>query len=297
MLKKILKKIFRKYLDERFLKKKLSTDIDILKVLIGNLKIDINKSKKTNDLNQFEFKAYSQFGEDGIIQHIINNIDIKKKIFVEFGVENYNEANTRFLLENNNWRGLVIDPSKENIDYIKTRDYYWKNKITAVCDFVKVDNINQILKENNIQGQIGLLSIDIDGNDYWVWESIKVIDPDIVVIEYNARIGPDKSLTVPYKEDFQREENLNKILYGASLKALYNLGKTKGYNLVGTTLNGNNAFFIRNKLVDNTNIISKKPNECFHSNSFSEIIDQNNNIVKNDSLENDLIKKYPFIEV
>ena len=81
------------------------------------MKIDLNRSKKTTDLNQFEFKVYSQFGEDGIIQFIINNIDIKNKIFVEFGVENYEEANTRFLLENNNWKGLVIDSSKENIKH------------------------------------------------------------------------------------------------------------------------------------------------------------------------------------
>ena len=79
-------------------KNKLEKDIDTIKKLIGNLKIDQNKSKKTNDLNQFEFKVYSQFGEDGIIQFIIDNIKIKNKVFVEFGVENYEEANTRFLL-------------------------------------------------------------------------------------------------------------------------------------------------------------------------------------------------------
>lgn len=297
MIKKILKKIFKNYFHEKFLRNKLEKDIDVLKKLIGNLKIDLNRSKKTTDLNQFEFKVYSQFGEDGIIQFIINNIDIKNKIFVEFGVENYEEANTRFLLENNNWKGLVIDSSKENIKHIKNKDYYWKNQIVAVCDFIKVSNINQIFEENDMKGKIGLLSIDIDGNDYWVWESIEVISPDIVIVEYNARLGYDKSLTIPYKEDFLRSANQDKILYGASLKALYNLGKAKGYSLVGTNKNGNNSFFVKNELIDNTHLISKKPSECFNSNSFSEIFDEEKNIVKNDILEKKIIEKHPFVEV
>ena len=297
MLKKIIKKIFKNYFYKKFLRNKLEKDIDILKKLIGNLKIDLNKSKKTTDLNQFEFKVYSQFGEDGIIQFIINNIDIKKKIFVEFGVENYEEANTRFLLENNNWEGLIIDSSEENIRYIKNKDYYWKNKIVAVCDFIKVSNINQIFIENNIQGKVGLLSIDIDGNDYWVWESIETIDPDIVIVEYNGRLGSDKSLTIPYNANFQRSTNQNKIIYGASLKALYKLGKTKGYSLLGTNMNGNNAFFVKNELISNTILSSKEPSECFHSNSFSEIFDQKKNIIKNNTLEKKIIEKYPFKEV
>jgi hypothetical protein len=294
---KMLKKIINKCFNDKFFKNKIEKDIETLKKLIGNLKVDQNKSKKTNDLNKFEFKVYSQFGEDGIIQFIIDNIKIQKNIFIEFGVENYEEANTRFLLENNNWEGLVIDSSNENIKYIKNKDYYWKNKIVAVCDFIKVSNINQIIKKNNIQGQVGLLSIDIDGNDYWIWECIEVIYPDIVIIEYNARLGFDKSLTIPYKEDFQRGISQDKIFYGASLKALYSLGVRKGYSLVGTNMNGNNAFFVKNELIVGTKLVSKKPSECFNLNSFTEIFDQANNIVKDHIFEKNLIEKYPFAKV
>ena len=294
---KMLKKIINKYFINKFFKNKLEKDIDTIKKLIGNLKIDQNKSKKTNDLNQFEFKVYSQFGEDGIIQFIIDNIKIKNKVFVEFGVENYEEANTRFLLENNNWEGLIIDSSIENIEYIKNKDYYWKNKIVAICDFIKLKNINEIIKKNNIQGQVGLLSIDIDGNDYWIWECIEVIYPDIVIIEYNARLGFDKSLTIPYKEEFERGIHQNKIFYGASLKALYNLGISKGYSLIGTNMNGNNAFFVKNELIAGTKLVSKTPRECFNLNSFTETFDQGNNIIKDPAYEKKLIEKYPYQKI
>ena len=293
----MIKKILNKYFSDKFFKNKLEKDIEILKKLIGTLKVDQNKSKKDNDLNKFEFKIFSQFGEDGIIQFIIDNINIQKKIFVEFGVENYEEANTRFLLENNNWQGLVIDSSDENIKYIKNKDYYWKNKLVAVCDFIKVNNINQILEKNNIQGQVGLLSIDIDGNDYWIWECIEVINPDIIIIEYNARLGYENSLTIPYKEDFQRDVNQDKIFYGASLKALYNLGIKKGYSLIGTNMNGNNAFFVKNELIVGTKLTSKKPSECFNLNSFTETFDQANNIIKDPTYEKNLIEKYPFQKI
>jgi len=293
----MLKKFFRKYFIDTIFKKNLDKDLEVIKKLIGSVKSEQNKLKKDNDLNKFEFKVYSQFGEDGIIQFIIDNIKIKKKIFIEFGVENYEEANTRFLLENNNWQGLIIDSSDENIKYIKNKDYYWKNNLVAVCDFIKINNINEILEKNNIQGQVGLLSIDIDGNDYWIWECIKVISPDIVIIEYNARLGSENSLTIPYKEDFQRGVNQDKIYYGASLKALYNLGIKKGYSLIGTNMNGNNAFFVKKELIVGTILTSKTPSECFNLNSFAEIFDKENNIIKDPIYEKNLIEKYPFQEI
>ncbi len=294
---RILKKFFKKYFIDTFFKKKIDKDLEVIKKLVGSIKSEQNRLKNSKNINEFEFKVFSQFGEDGIIQHIINNINIKKKFFVEFGVENYEEANTRFLLENNNWSGLIIDSSKDNIQYIKNKDYYWKNKLIAIFDFINAENINQIIKKNDIVGQIGLLSIDIDGNDYWVWNNIDIIQPDIVIIEYNARLGFEKSLTIPYDKNFKRGFGKNKIFYGASLNALYKLGTEKGYNLVATNLNGNNAFFIKKDLLNNTNIVSKLPKDCFNVNTFSEILEVNGNIIKNEKLEKELIEKYPFIEV
>ena len=201
------------------------------------------------ELQNNEFQVFSQWGEDGIVQMLLRHIEIPNKIFIEFGVENYTESNTRFLLVNDNWAGLVIDGSSENISYIKQDSIYWQRNIKAVQAFIDRDNINKIIAENGVKGEIGILSIDIDGNDYWVWEAIDVVNPAIVIIEYNSRFGKDKALTIPYDPHFVRSKAHYSMLYaGASLKALYNLGKLKGYSFVGCNSVGNNAFFVRQDL-------------------------------------------------
>jgi hypothetical protein len=196
-----------------------------------------------------EFKVFSQWGEDGIIQFLIRHVNIKHKIFVEFGVQNYTESNTRFLLINNNWKGLVMDASKKNIKYIKADPIFWRYDLTAVYAFITRDNINQLLRANGVTGDIGLLSIDIDGNDYWVWKTITVVQPAIVIIEYNHRFGADRAVTIPYDENFIRSNaHYSNIYYGASLKAFYLLAQEKGYAFVGCNRAGNNAFFVRRDL-------------------------------------------------
>lgn len=208
-----------------------------------------NVNQVTNDLLaglHAEFKVSSQFGEDGIIQYIINKIPIENKTFVEFGVEDYTESNTRFLLRNNNWSGLVIDGSEENIQYIKQDEIYWRYDLTAVASFITKDNINLIITNAGIQGDVGLLSVDIDGNDYWVWEAINAINPRIVICEYNGIFGCDKSITIPYNELFNRtKEHYSNLYWGASLPALCDLAKKKGYDFIGSNSVGNNAFFVR----------------------------------------------------
>lgn len=210
---------------------------------------------KIKDLSEVELKVFSQWGEDGIIQYLINAIDIKNnKYFIEFGVENYTEANTRFLLINNNWSGLVIDSDYKNIEYIKKDDLYWKYDLNAVNAYITKDNINNILADNGIQGEVGLLSIDIDGNDYWIWKSIEAVNPLIVICEYNSIFGKELAVTVPYKEKFNRtKEHYSNLYFGASLKALYLLAKEKGYTFIGTTSAGNDAFFVRNDIAYNFN--------------------------------------------
>jgi len=202
-----------------------------------------------SDIRGSEFRVFSQWGEDGIFQHLLRHIAVGRKIFVEFGVENYTESNTRFLLMNDNWAGLVIDGSAKNVDYIKKDDIYWRFNLKAENAFINRENINDLIRQNGIEGEIGLLSIDIDGNDYWVWEAINVVVPSIVVVEYNARFGPERAVTVPYDAAFVRTiAHPSNIYYGASLAALCLLGKRKGYSFVGCNAAGNNAFFVRTEL-------------------------------------------------
>lgn len=218
---------------------------------LGRIESRQIRSSGRADFVDQEYKVYSQGGEDGLIQFILNHVEIKNDIFVEFGVENYLESNTRFLLVNDNWSGLVIDGREENVEYIKSDPIYWFHNLKAECAFVTKDNINDLLKRNGVAGDIGLLSIDIDGNDYWVWKEIEVISPRIVVIEYNSRFGPDRAVAVPYDTEFLREKaHFSMIYFGASLAALVNLGRKKGYALIGCSKSGVNAFFVRKDVLN-----------------------------------------------
>jgi hypothetical protein len=264
---------FSKIIDFFKESKAIITRLDEIRLLNGKILAEIKKNNVYQNLNDSEFKCFSQFGEDGIIQYLINNLKISNKKFIEFGVENYDEANTRFLLENNNWSGLIIEGNQKNINYIKKQNYYWRYDLTAVNSFVSIKNINDIIRSNYFEGDIGLLSIDIDGNDYWILKEINVISPDIIIIEYNANYGADKSLTVKYNENFQRaKNNIEKLIYGCSLKAVNNLCKEKGYSLVCTNKNGNNVFFVKTKLL-NEKIKEKTIGEVFQINSFKEYCD------------------------
>jgi hypothetical protein len=198
------------------------------------------------NIQDVEFKVYSQFGEDGIIQYLIHHIDIKSRNFIEFGVQNYEESNTRFLLTNNNWSGLVIDSDKQNTEYIQQDEIYWRQDLTAITSFITTKNINEIITNSGFSGELGILSIDIDGNDYWIWEAIDVVSPTIVVVEYNSLFGSQNAISIPYEEQFTRSDaHFSTLYFGASLKALCILAKKKGYAFVGSNSSGCNAFFVR----------------------------------------------------
>jgi hypothetical protein len=228
--------------------------VDDIQKAIGRIETRqlIPNIKSLKSVHDYEFKVYSQWGVDGIIQFLINNIEIKNRVFIEFGVQDYKESNTRFLLQHNNWSGLIIDASKENIEKIKQDEIYFRNDLRAVCSFIDRDNINTIISDSSIGGDIGLLSIDIDGNDYWIWEAINYISPRIVICEYDNLLGCQRAVTTPYDKNFERAKAHYSYLYGgASITALYQLGLKKGYSLVGSNSAGNNAFFVRNDVLGN----------------------------------------------
>ena len=148
-MKKLIKKIKDKainFIYNSFLNKMYLKNQILIRLSLGRIESKINLDKKSKNINDFEFKVFSQFGEDGIIQYLINNLKIYNKKFIEFGVENYEEANTRFLLENNNWSGLIIDSSQKNINHITKQNYYWRNDLIAINAFVSTENINSIIK-------------------------------------------------------------------------------------------------------------------------------------------------------
>ncbi|MFD2908598.1 hypothetical protein ACFSX9_07595 [Flavobacterium ardleyense] len=239
-IKLLYKKVYQKW----------NYDVHKSLLISGKILSTLNNQKEyIESLDEVEFQVFSQRGEDGIIQYIINKIEIPNKIFVEFGVETYTESNTRFLLMNNNWSGLIIDGSKKNIDFIKSDFIYWKYDLTAKESFITKDNINNLISDYTKNEDIGLLSVDIDGNDYWVWRSIETINPRIVICEYNSAFGAKEKISVPYKENFVRsKEHYSELYFGASLAAFCDLAEQKGYDFIGTTSAGVNAYFVRKDL-------------------------------------------------
>lgn len=255
------------------------------------------KKPHITDLKDIEFKAFSQWGEDGIIDWLISRLPSIEHSFIEFGVSDYLESNTRLLLELRNWKGLIIDGAEKNISTIKNQDIYWRHDLTAKQSFITTENINQTIGDAGFSGNVGLLSIDIDGNDYWVWDAINIISPAIVICEYNTALGDIYPLTIPYEENFQRSQAHPSLLYfGASVQALILLGKRKGYTCIGTTSSGCNVFFIRNDLAKNITAVLEKTSifPC----KAREARDENSNLLYINGIEgNDIISHMPVIEI
>ena len=194
----------------------------------------LRNQRNISTFEDIEFRVFSQWGEDGIVEWLLQNIPIKHKSFVEFGVESFREANTRFLLENRNWRGLVMDGSESNMQALRTKNLYWMYDLTAVTEFITRENINHIISSNGFAGDLGILSIDIDGNDYWVMEAINCVNPSIIICEYNPIFGDKYPVVVPYEPKFTRFDAHHSGLYfGAQLRQLNCLPKRKGMSLSG----------------------------------------------------------------
>jgi len=193
------------------------------------------------------FRGYSQHDEDGMIQEIFKRIGVSNRAFVEFGVGDGTENNTAYLLPSG-WRGLWIDGGDANAAAIRARfaSFIHGGQLSFVQAFVDRDSINGIIEKAGRSGEIDLLSIDIDGNDYWLWEVMSVVKPRVVVIEYNALFRPPVAVVAEYSRNFVWDGT---GYYGASLQALEALGARKGYALVGCSLSGINAFFVRQDLV------------------------------------------------
>lgn len=247
----------------------IEPDMQDLYVLQGKIMAELNKNKLSKNIQDYEFKVFSQNGEDGIIQFLINSLSIKNKIFIEFGVETYKEANTKFLLLNNGWSGLIIDGDIEAMDRINCSDLHWKYDLQAIGSFITRDNINDLIASAGIRGEIGLLSVDIDGNDYWVLKNIDIINPQILIVEYNSLFGSEHKITVPYDEKFVRtKKHFSNLYYGASVKALADLAQEKGYDLVGSNSFGNNLFFVRHDC--NTLNINLSASQAYVKSKFKE---------------------------
>jgi len=210
----------------------------------------LNQGHKPLSFMDIGFRIYSQHEEDGILLFIFSLIGIINKQCVEICAGNGKECNTTNLIINHRWIALLCDGKKQNIKVAKRffqsclDTKYWPPKIAH--HWITRGNINQIISDNGFSGEIDLLSLDIDGNDYWIWKEMDCISPRVVVLEYNHLWGPDRAVTVPYADDFKAGFTKYGSDYaGASLMAFVKLAKEKGYRLVGTNAISTNAFFVR----------------------------------------------------
>jgi hypothetical protein len=255
---------------------RVDEQLDDIKVNQGRILSELNAHKTSTQLSDYEFKVFSQSGEDGIIQFLVSNLYIRNQTFIEFGTEDFRESNCRFLLAKNNWVGFVIDGSARNMERLRSSRFYWRHSLQSRVAFVTRDNIAAILEESGFEKNVGILSIDIDGVDFYVLKELRDWKPSILIVEYNALFGKSRPVSVPYDPEFYRtHKHYSNLYYGASLSAYLSLLGERGYALIGANIAGNNGFFVRRELL-NDRIREISLNDGFRESGFREGRDERN---------------------
>jgi hypothetical protein len=196
-------------------------------------------------LSESDYKVFSQTGEDGIIDYLLCSLDIRVPQFVEIGVGDFRESNTRYIFEKNCCRGMIIDKNPNLKNKVSKIVKLWKGDLTIIETTVKSSDIVNILSSNNFDNNLDLFSLDIDGIDYWILEALPEKFSKIAVVEYNSIFGPNLEVTIPNLANFDRKKyHYSYLCYGVSLKALIKLMNKKKYVFVGTNIACHNAFFV-----------------------------------------------------
>lgn len=213
-----------------------------------------------DQLRSYERKTFSQQGEDGVLQEILYRIGPGDKSFVEIGVEDGSQCNTRLLVSRYRWGGLYVEASPE--DCVKLRERWaHRNDVSVAHSFVTAENVADTFASNGVPKEFDLLSIDIDGNDYWIWKALCDYRPRVVVIEYNAAYPPPRKWVMAYDPNHRWDGSTH---LGASLSALQNLGNQRGYALLGTDSHGLNAFFLRRDLLAASGFLEATDAEAYN---------------------------------
>lgn len=210
-------------------------------------------------INEFEARTSSQNGEDGILAEIVRRLRIGAGFFVEFGVQDGSVCNTA-LLAAGGWAGVYIEADAADSERLARR-YASSSRVKTCREFVTAENIAEIFSRAGVPREFDVLSIDIDGNDYWVWRALSTYRPRIVVIEYNAEHPPPERWVMKYDPAHRWDKT---TYYGASLASLTALADGLGYALVGTEKTGVNAFFVRKDLVRDAGFRALDASEGYH---------------------------------
>jgi hypothetical protein len=235
----------------------------------------LSELTRKQGIERYEYSLFSQNGEDGILRYLYSEIGFRSRLFLEFGFA-VTESNSLRLMLKEGFGGAFIDGSESSVKHFNdAAQSFGITNVKAIHTFLNLKNLESTIFESGLPEEIDLLSIDVDGNDYWFWEGIKYLSPRVVTIEYNASLGSQLSLSIPYDPLFDRHQHHTSGFYhGASITALEKLGKEKGYSLIGCDSNGVNAFFVREDcLTPNVNALppqlAYRPNKSRLERGFS----------------------------
>jgi len=234
-----------------FVRKRQNTQIT--QVMLRNQYILMKKLIEPHEMPSLKdvgFKAYSEFEEDGILLYIFSIIGTTNKRVVEICAGDGIECMAANLIINHGWEGLLFDGNIEQVN--KAVEFYATHETTLYHPpifkhaWITKENVNDLIAESGFKGNIDLLSLDMDGNDYYIMEAIDVVKPRVIICETHNIIPSELSLTIPYKADFNRKDDLHAEFMGMSLLAATKLLNKKGYRLIGSHRHGFNAIFMLN---------------------------------------------------
>ena len=245
---KFIEKVFNKIFKKNFEKK-------IFMIGCSHFSQMRNNYYKVKNISEVEYKIFSQNGEDGIIDYLLFCLDIKKPKFVEIGVGDYSESNTRFLFERLGCKGLIVDSIQDLNKKVSQNVKLWKGDLTVLETYINSKNIIKILFDNKFDKNLDLFSLDIDGIDYWIIKQLPKNFAKIAIIEFNANFCPDLEVTVPDSNIFDRSKyHYSHLCFGASIKAIIKLMMKKNFVFLGTNLLCCNAFFVSKEFFSKINL-------------------------------------------
>lgn len=207
--------------------------------------------EKLPTFDEVGFQKYSQFDEDGILLYIFGLIGTTNKKVVEICAGDGFECMAANLIVNHGWRGFLFDGRADDVELAK--EFFARRRSLLLSPpvvrtaWIDAETVDDTLRSAGVTGSIDLMSLDIDGMDYWVWKAMDVIKPRVCIFETVNYIPDDKALTVPYDRTFQMAQSGSEYYYrGASTQAFVKLGREKGYRLIGAHRHGFNCVFMQN---------------------------------------------------
>lgn len=240
----------------RRMERRHSRDLDDIRVLTALAALSTRRSQSVNYRHLFdaELRVFSQWGEDGILDLLCDALALHKPRVVEIGAGNFQECNSRFLAESRSASVVAIDARDDLTETIRSSPLMWKTHLYAIQAWITPSNVVQVFEESKqlLGGKSPeILSLDLDGVDYWILNRLNLCGVRVVVVEYNPLFGAERAVSVPEAENFdRREEHYSWLYFGASLQAWIHLLDQQGFVLVGSNRQGNNAFFVDTTSID-----------------------------------------------